>query len=963
MQKNGKLFKKGIISLLSIAIGFSAFSIGFSSWALSGDEQEANLSFIADAVKIDSVSFEKLNISPNKVTYDAKQNDNEGRVQYKVSATNGESLKFIATGTLNKCEYVGKVDFSLLIEDSKQKAIYDNLVKKGYVQEPNFKSLSIYDSATSIINENYIGYYWTTNTIDGVRNFKVIDTFLWGAKFNYKNPGEFFDSNDLSLTDNKIGNDYSYTEICDILDDLYQLNDIKYTIVATAKPKKYNVIYDLDGGEFGPDNSNDILFTEKYAIPTKKPTKTGYEFVGYSNEKDGTVKYNLGQTFNISDMAIGSSSDIVLYAIWAAKIINITYNDGSGNTYVDTIHYGDEYTFKTPSECGFNLSGDVSWTIGNKTYTPGETIVINNNSVEGSSNGSVTFIGKVVEKVQITYQYSEGGYESKTFTIIKGENYKVLSFGELGWKINDGYIFAGWSGNGSTYNGGETINNVINDIVFKLTYVGKEITVTFNSNGGSINGKDTYVTKVNYGSTLNSFPTAIKANATFIKWNLSSDGKGLSIDNATIFNNTLNANLSTSSSIVIYANYIDDIKLILNYDSDKLLIENNATSLLQYDQTFKLPSVTSKYGFSFDSWYFDSGYTNKISQTSLTFSELSKYVLNGKVNLYAKAKEAIKFSVSIDISGKGKGTVTIENKTNGSIDTVSSSDTIDYFQSSALTISAKADDNSSISKFTINNVDYKDKQPYTTDSLSASLSIVAEFDDGCILPTTNVLLSDGTYKYAGDLRSNDKVLSFNHETGKFESSRIIINDHIDSLATERNILYLKFSNDDEIGIAYNHGFFSVEDNKYVYLSIANYLDYIGKEFISVNYNCGYCKFEKVKLVGGTVKKEFTKVCSPATYKNLDIVTESILSIAGGIDGMFNYFEYDENLKFDEELMKIDINTYGLFTYEDFENKISYDIYEAFNAKYLKVSIGKGLLTDDLLNYYIKRYAAIIKEQN
>lgn len=653
MQKNGKLFKKGIISLLSIMIGFSAFSIGFSSWALSGDNQEANLSFIADAAKIDSVSFEKLNISPNKVTYDARQNDNEGRVQYKVGTTNGESLKFIATGTLNKCEYVGKVDFSLLIKDSKQKTVYDNLVKKGYVQEPNFKSLSIYDSATPTINDNNVGYYWTTNTIDGVRNFKVIDTFLWGAKFNYKNPGEFFDSSDLSLTDNKIGNDYSYTEICDILDDLYKLNDIKYTIVATAKPKKYNVIYDLNGGEFGPDNSNDILFTEKYTIPTKKPTKTGYEFVGYSNEKEGTIKYNLGQTFNISDMASDSSSDIVLYAIWAAKTINITYNDGNGNTYIDTIHYGDEYTFKTPSECGFNLSGDVSWTIGNKTYTPGETITFNNNNVEGSSDGSVSLIGKVVEKVQITYQYSEGGYENKTFTIIKGESYKVLNFGELGWKINDGYVFAGWSGNSSTYNGGETINNVINDIVFNLTYVGKEITVTFNSNGGSIDGKDTYVTKVNYGSTLNSFPTAIKANATFIKWNLSSDGKGLSIDNATIFNNSLNANLSSSQSINLYAIYINDIEVKFNYDSDKI---NTSDGLALTEQNVAygkslniqtLKPVTIEY--LFDGWYFDQALTEKVTGTILTFEELSKHAASDSVTLYAKYVSRNKYKIHINI--------------------------------------------------------------------------------------------------------------------------------------------------------------------------------------------------------------------------------------------------------------------------------------------------------------------------
>ena len=69
-----------------------------------------------------------------------------------------------------------------------------------------------------------------------------------------------------------------------------------------------------------------------------------------------------------------------------------------------------------------------------------------------------------------------------------------------------------------------------------------------------------------------------------------------------------------------------------------------------------------------------------------------------------------------------------------------------------------------------------------------------------------------------------------------------------------------------------------------------------------------------------------------------------------LDGMFNIFEVDTNtMKYDSVKMSRDIENYGLFTYKDFENIIPEYAYEAFNGNYLKVAIGKGLITwDDIL---------------
>ena len=48
-------------------------------------------------------------------------------------------------------------------------------------------------------------------------------------------------------------------------------------------------------------------------------------------------------------------------------------------------------------------------------------------------------------------------------------------------------------------------------------------------------------------------------------------------------------------------------------------------------------------------------------------------------------------------------------------------------------------------------------------------------------------------------------------------------------------------------------------------------------------------------------------------------------------------------------MQADIEQYGLYTYADFEDLISEEAFELYNAQYLKIAIGKGYITwDDVL---------------
>ena len=80
---------------------------------------------------------------------------------------------------------------------------------------------------------------------------------------------------------------------------------------------------------------------------------------------------------------------------------------------------------------------------------------------------------------------------------------------------------------------------------------------------------------------------------------------------------------------------------------------------------------------------------------------------------------------------------------------------------------------------------------------------------------------------------------------------------------------------------------------------------------------------------------------------------------GGITGLFNIFEIDAtNMMINFELFYADIQNYGLFTYEEFSSFIDIpeEIFNAFNGQYLKVAIGKHLITIEELENLTQIYA-------
>lgn len=236
----------------------------------------------------------------------------------------------------------------------------------------------------------------------------------------------------------------------------------------------------------------------------------------------------------------------------------------------------------------------------------------------------------------------------------------------------------------------------------------------------------------------------------------------------------------------------------------------------------------------------------------------------------------------------------------------------------------------------------------------ASLSFQAT-GSSCILPSSLIMLPDGSHKQAGLLKPGDIVMSFNHETGRLEPTEIIINDDIDEPEQTYDVIHLIFDNGNETDIVYEHGFFDLTLNKYVYLHTYDACNFIGHEFVF--FKNSNSQIERIKLIQVIINKMVTRVCSPVTANNLNIISDNMLSMAGGITGLFNIFEYEnESLKYNIKKKNEDIKKYGLLDYPSFDKYLSKELYDKLPCKYMAISIGKGFISWNTIQSYIDRWA-------
>ena len=198
--------------------------------------------------------------------------------------------------------------------------------------------------------------------------------------------------------------------------------------------KNINITYDANGGENAPNTQTGTLYNKQENVGLKlsntRPTKNGYIFKGWSDEKNSNeVKYLPGENYTFSDNS-------TLYAVWEEKgeteeaTLTIRPNGGTWNNNIEDTQ----------------ITGNFGETINIQNPVPQKGAVITFNANGGQAE-------KQTDTCQIEFDKwtleGEGKLEGTTYTFGEGQGIITANYINKGIKlpgaIKEGFRFKGWT--------------------------------------------------------------------------------------------------------------------------------------------------------------------------------------------------------------------------------------------------------------------------------------------------------------------------------------------------------------------------------------------------------------------------------------------------------------------------------------------------------------------------------------
>lgn len=694
-----------------------------------------------------------------------------------------------------------------------------------------------------------------------------------------------------------------------------------YKLYAYWSPNAYRVILNQDGGSGG---STEVYVQYGNAMPNglTAPELNGYSFKGYYSEPDG----NGTQYYNSNMVSIHNwdqaSNNVTLYAYWEANqyVIKLNPNGGSGGTSQITVTYGESMPGgKTkPSRTGYTFAGYGTKLHGGTLYY---SATMTSNKAWAETNVSVLYAQWTANNYTVTFNRNGGSGGNLSVVATYGQPMPIIDL-----PTRAGYNFLGYytstSGGTCYYEffdlDAMSIDEYYNycakycDFAFNRTLYARweemswDINVKYYLNGtgyASYEGSDAYPTSLSltYGQSEIYYALGIK-NYDLDRWELR-------YAYGTIAEGTdSRVNLTN----LCKGNY-EDYTLTFYYDFNPYRYTTQGVEIYivnKIGSTWKI-HITNNTGQKRDFYY----------NSKMCFENDAK-----NWNLSADV-------VSIPIQNGGSATVSISENA------MATSIAICYLDGIyAKVIYAK--------NLSSNN--------YTMNVMSNSIDTTAT--DECIAAGTMITLADGSQVPVESLTGNEMLLVWNMYTGRFDIAPILCIDS-DPMSLY-DVIQLSFSDCTMVDVISEHGFFDVDLNKYVYLD-EHAADYIGHRFLKQGVN----GMVQVTLEAVNIVQKSTTAYSPVTYGHLCYLVNGMLSMPGGIDGLFNIFEVDpDTMMYDVVAMAADIEKYGLYTYEELNALVPVPevMFDAVNGQYLKVAVGKGIITIEHIGKLVERYADLFE---
>ena len=211
-------------------------------------------------------------------------------------------------------------------------------------------------------------------------------------------------------------------------------------------------------------------------------------------------------------------------------------------------------------------------------------------------------------------------------------------------------------------------------------------------------------------------------------------------------------------------------------------------------------------------------------------------------------------------------------------------------------------------------------------------------ESACVAAGTVITMYNGEQKKVEDLEIGDVIRTFDHEKGEVSSSPVCF---IWESKNAANAFTLTFEGNINVTVIEAHGFYDCDENRYVFINVGNAKDYIGHHFYNADTD------SRLELKNIEIMNNCIDAYAVATSKHLNHLSNGMLSMCDGtFEKIANLFEYDNQMKYDAELMKKDIEDYGLtppekvLKYKGFNKADYYD----YNLQYLDIALGKGLIS-------------------
>ncbi len=334
--------------------------------------------------------------------------------------------------------------------------------------------------------------------------------------------------------------------------------------------------------------------------------------------------------------------------------------------------------------------------------------------------------------------------------------------------------------------------------------------------------------------------------------------------------------------------------------------------------------------------------TANISSATLTPSSVNVFTTASTITITYTDGRELTVNLS-NISGSSPGTKTATVNTSGGV----------YFITDGA-LNDKPTESSSQNKCTITGVSFKGNNGATVTNdtdVTVTWELGSSSSGGtCLAEGTMITLADGTKERIENLRKGNMVMSIDHLTGELTASEVII---VVKTASDFYENAFVFDDGTRLVTINEHGIFDLDLNKYVNIDHENYIEYLGHNFVSVDVN-GNIGVKKLINVVSVFKSGYKY--DIVTNQTLNYVAEDTLSVTHVLVDVINSFDFGENLKYDQERMQEDIEKYGLYTYDEWEEFCDISVFEEYNIPAMKVGISKGLYTKEyiigLINTYV-----------